>query len=114
MKRWMVAGVSLAVLAVVAIGVQVHRVYDEGGELRITPSAAPPVIHEWGRDYRRSSSPAASSQPTHSHPVAETPGGGTVYRRSVRLPERFAHSAPVVVWVHEGSEYVVYELVGGP
>jgi hypothetical protein len=113
-KRGMVIGLAVTIVALVGVCAQVYHVHALGGELRLFPSAAPPVIHEWGRDYERG--PGATSQvvPHHLRRVGVTPGGGTVYRGGFSLPKPFRHLVPVVIWVREHTGYVEYALEGGP
>jgi hypothetical protein len=106
---------ALAVVVVVILGIQTARVYHATGELRLTPSQAPPKLHEFGRDYRKDAGTA--SLPQGAHEIGETPGGGEVFgprRVSVRATGSPA-VVPTVIWVRDDSGHVwTYELVGGP
>jgi hypothetical protein len=110
---WLVVGALGAICA--ALTLQVHHVYAEGGELRLSPSAAPPVIHVWGRDYRRSDARPAKALPARTHSTGQTPGGGTVYSPDhVSVHGTRAHVVPTVIWVRDSEGVVAYALSGGP
>jgi hypothetical protein len=110
---WLVVGALAAIC--VGLAVQVHHVYDEGGELRLMPSAAPPVIHLWGRDYTRGDRGPATSLPARTHSTGRTPGGGTVYSPDhVSVQGTRAHVVPTVLWVRDSDGVVAYALSGGP
>ena len=108
---------GVAAVVVVLLAVQVARVHHETGELRLTPSAAPPELHEAGRLYRRSASTPTSSLPRGTQEVGTTAGGGVLFG-----PQRFSLEGPAtepvvptVIWVRDDDGNIwSYGLVGGP
>jgi hypothetical protein len=111
--------VALAILGVVLafVTVQVVRVHQSTGEFRLTPSQAPPKLHETGRDYRRSSLTPSDSLPKGTREIGETPGGGEVFgSRRLTLPGTTGGPfVATVIWVRAVDGRVwSYGLVGGP
>jgi hypothetical protein len=97
------------------VALQLVRVHQETGEFRLTPSAAPPDLHAYGRTYHRSTSGPATSVPSGVHEIGATPGGGELLG-----PRHMAtHGAPqavvpTVLWVRVGATLWTYALSGGP
>jgi hypothetical protein len=104
---------ALALLVGAVLAVQVLRVHSEGGEWRLTPSAAPPKIAVDGHEYLRSDQADPPGVQVHELPDGfvehgTTPGGGTIYEPSS------GRGDPATVYVRDGQRIVAYELVGGP
>jgi len=112
--------VALGIVAVVLAltVVQLVRVHQATGEFRLTPSEAPPKLHENGRDYLRSSAAPTERLPEGVREIGETPGGGELFGpRTVSLSSRTFKRVIVVpvLYVRDDDEKVwTYELVGGP
>lgn len=105
--------VVLAGAAVVAL--QAGRVYRSTGELRLTPSAAPPRLQEFGRLYLRSDARLAVRAPGGVRPAGSTPGGGRVVAPRLVGPQGGAHVVPTVLWVRDPAGRTwTYALSGGP
>jgi hypothetical protein len=103
--------VGLGVVVLVLLGAQVARVHAATGEFRLTPSEAPPELHELGRLYARSSVAPTARLPKGTEEIGETPGGGEVFGPR-RVP---GGTVSTVVWVRDDDERVwTYGLVGGP
>jgi len=110
------AGLLLLATVVALVVVQVVRVHHATGELRLTPSAAPPEIHEFGRDCKRGDLRAPRALPRGARQVDSTAGGGDVLvwsRFALQGPP--THVVPTVIWVRDDSGRLwTCALVGGP
>ena len=100
--------IVLTMLAVVAllVGARTYQVKQQYGELRLSPSSAPPTLHLAGRQYHRSRSvPGPDTGATRIATVAqdEPVWGPPVDGRT-----------PTVVVLQTPGGYVSYGLSGGP
>jgi hypothetical protein len=99
---------GLVVIAALAVGVQLLRMYEESGEWRLTHSATPNRIEVAGRDYDRSNLPP-TTLPGGASTKGRTDGGGTIY-----LP-RVEGRTSLLAYVRDEDGIVwSYALVGGP
>jgi hypothetical protein len=100
-----VVGVLLA-LAVVTLG-RLVWVHDHTWEWSLRPSATPPKLVVFDRDYRRTS--GSPMTPTAAETiVGRTPGGGVI------LAARPDPYVPTGIWVRGPSGTVEYALMGSP
>lgn len=100
--------VVLTLLAVAALllGGRVYQVKQQYGELRLSPSSAPPVLHLAGRDYHRGA--AAAAPYTGAMRIATVAQHEPVWGPSAD------GRTPTIVVLQTAGGYVTYALSGGP
>jgi hypothetical protein len=108
MKRMVVMALVI-VTVVVALLVQVVRVYDRYGEWRLSATKPPLRVGALGREYDRSRFPPADDAPSGFVSGGTTDSGDTLL-----TPEGMNGRTPVIIYVEDESRVWEYSLVGGP
>jgi hypothetical protein len=98
---------ALVVILALVLGGRLVWVHNNAWEWTLRPSATPPKVVVFDRDYRRSDGPP--SDPTDAdRPIGRTPGGGVI------LAQRPDPDVPTAIWVRGPDGLRVYALMGGP
>jgi hypothetical protein len=107
LRRLGVVGVAAVVVLALALGGRLVWVHDDTWEWTLRPSATPPKVVVFDRDYRRSDGPPSELTGAH-RPEGRTSGGGVI------LAPRPDPDVPTVIWVRGPDGLHTYALMGGP
>lgn len=106
-RRVVAGGLVCVALAALLVAGRLVWVHDRTWEWTLRPSATPPKVVVFDRDYRRSDT-VDDVVPADAVRVARTPGGGVVLAQQPRP------YVPTVVWVRGPGGTRSYALMGGP